>query len=40
MFRQHFELKYNPFDKEIPTDKLFSSRDTREARFKIKIYAG
>jgi len=30
MFRQHFGLKFNPFDKEIPTDKLFASRDTKE----------
>ena len=36
MFRQHFELKYNPFDKEISTDKLFSSRDTRELDSRLK----
>ena len=36
MFRQHFELKYNPFDKEISTDKLFSSRDTKELDSRLK----
>ena len=36
MFRQHFELKFNPFDKEISTDKLFSSRDTKELDSRLK----
>jgi len=30
MFRQHFGLKFNPFDKDIPVDKLFESKDTIE----------
>ncbi|MGI6413121.1 MAG: ExeA family protein [Syntrophomonadaceae bacterium] len=36
MFKQHFELKFNPFDKEIPTDKLFTSRDTKELDSRLK----
>lgn len=36
MFRQHFGLKFNPFDKEIPTDKLFVSRDTNELDSRLK----
>ena len=36
MFRQHFELKFNPFDKEIGTDKLFASRDNRELDSRLK----
>jgi general secretion pathway protein A len=36
MFRQHFGLKFNPFDKEIPTDKLFASRDTKELDSRLK----
>lgn len=36
MFRQHFGLKFNPFDKEIPIDKLFASRDTRELDSRLK----
>lgn len=36
MFRQHFGLKFNPFDKEISTDKLFTSRDTRELDSRLK----
>ncbi|MBS4041412.1 MAG: AAA family ATPase [Flavobacteriales bacterium] len=36
MFRQHFGLKFNPFDKEIATDKLFASRDTRELDSRLK----
>lgn len=36
MFRQHFGLKFNPFDKEISTDKLFASRDTRELDSRLK----
>lgn len=36
MFRQHFELKFNPFDKEISIDKLFSSRDTKELDSRLK----
>lgn len=36
MFKQHFGLKFNPFDKEIPTDKLFASRDTRELDSRLK----
>jgi general secretion pathway protein A len=30
MFRQCFGLKFNPFDKEIATDKLFDSHDMKE----------
>lgn len=36
MFRQHFGLKFNPFDKEIPTDKLFASRDSKELDSRLK----
>lgn len=36
MFRQHFGLKFNPFDKEIATDKLFSSHDTKELDSRLK----
>lgn len=36
MFRQHFGLKFNPFDKEIPTDKLFASHDTKELDSRLK----
>lgn len=36
MFRQHFGLKFNPFNKEISIDKLFSSRDTRELDSRLK----
>lgn len=36
MFKQHFGLKFNPFDKEIPTDKLFASRDTKELDSRLK----
>jgi general secretion pathway protein A len=36
MFKQHFGLKFNPFDKEIPTDKLFASRDNRELDSRLK----
>lgn len=36
MFRQHFELKFNPFDKEISTDKLFASHDTKELDSRLK----
>jgi len=36
MFRQHFGLKFNPFDKEIPTDKLFVSGDTKELESRLK----
>ena len=36
MFRQYFGLKINPFDKEIPTDKLFVSRDTKELDSRLK----
>lgn len=36
MFRQYFGLKFNPFDKEISTDKLFASRDTRELDSRLK----
>lgn len=36
MFKQHFGLKFNPFDKEIPTDKLFVSRDTKELESRLK----
>lgn len=39
MFKQYFGLKFNPFDKEIPTDKLFESRDMKEleSRFKYML---
>jgi len=36
MFRQYFGLKFNPFDKEIPTDKLFESRDMQELDSRLK----
>ena len=36
MFRQHFGLKFNPFDKDIPVDKLFESKDTAELESRIK----
>lgn len=36
MFRQHFGLKFNPFDKEISTDKLFESQDSRELDSRLK----
>lgn len=36
MFKQYFGLKFNPFDKEIPTDKLFESRDFRELDSRLK----
>lgn len=36
MFRQHFGLKFNPFDKEISTDKLFVSGDTKELESRLK----
>lgn len=36
MFRQHFGLKFNPFDKEIPTEKLFASRDIKELDSRLK----
>jgi type II secretory pathway predicted ATPase ExeA len=39
MFKQHFNLKFNPFDKEIETNKLFMSRDFMEleSRFKYML---
>jgi hypothetical protein len=36
MFKQYFGLKFNPFDKEIPTDKLFASRDMKELDSRLK----
>jgi type II secretory pathway predicted ATPase ExeA len=36
MFRQHFGLKFNPFDKEISTDKLYASQDMRELDSRLK----
>lgn len=36
MFKQHFGLKFNPFDKEIPIDKLFNSRDAQELDSRLK----
>lgn len=36
MFKQHFGLKFNPFDKEIPTDKLYESRDLKELDSRLK----
>lgn len=36
MFTQQFDLKFNPFDKEIPTEKLFSSRDSKELDSRLK----
>lgn len=36
MFRQHFGLKFNPFDKEISTDKLFLSCDSKELDSRLK----
>jgi len=36
MFKQHFGMKFNPFDKEIETSNLFISEDMKEldSRFK------
>ena len=36
MFRQHFGLKFNPFDKEISTDKLYASQDMKELDSRLK----
>lgn len=36
MFKQYFGLKFNPFDKEISTDKLFESRDFKELDSRLK----
>jgi general secretion pathway protein A len=36
MFRQHFGLKFNPFDKEIATDKLYASQDMIELDSRLK----
>ena len=36
MFRQHFGLKFNPFDKEISTNKLFLSHDSKELDSRLK----
>ncbi|HBH12095.1 MAG: AAA ATPase [Clostridiales bacterium 38_11] len=36
MFKQHFGLKFNPFNKEIPIDKLFESRDMKELDSRLK----
>lgn len=36
MFKQHFGLKFNPFDKEISTDKLFESHDSKELSSRLK----
>ena len=36
MFKQHFGLKFNPFNKEISTDKLFSSNDSKELDSRLK----
>jgi len=36
MFRQHFGLKFNPFDKEISVDKLFESKDMMELESRFK----
>jgi len=36
MFRQHFGLKFNPFDKDIPVDKLFESKDTDELESRLQ----
>jgi hypothetical protein len=36
VFKQYFELKFNPFDKEVPTDKLFTSSDTNELDSRLK----
>jgi general secretion pathway protein A len=30
MYKQHFGLKHNPFDKEIPIENLFESHDMKE----------
>jgi type II secretory pathway predicted ATPase ExeA len=36
MFKQFFSLKYNPFDKSIPTTALFDSNDTTELTGRLK----
>lgn len=36
MFRQHFGLKFNPFNKEISTNKLFLSHDSKELDSRLK----
>ncbi|MBS3994436.1 MAG: AAA family ATPase [Alkaliphilus sp.] len=36
MFKQHFGIKFNPFDKEISTDKLFVTQDTKELESRLK----
>lgn len=36
MFRQYFGLKFNPFDKEIATDKLYASQDMKELDSRLK----
>jgi len=36
MFTQHFGLKFNPFTKEISTNDLFQSKDTKELESRFK----
>jgi len=36
MFKQFFALKYNPFEKSIPTSALFESNDTTELTGRLK----
>ncbi len=38
-YLQHFGMKFNPFDKEIPIDKLYLGRDIKEldSRFKYML---
>ena len=36
MFKQHFELKFNPFDKEIETENLYQSADIKELESRFK----
>lgn len=36
MFRQHFGMKINPFDKEIETDNLFETADLKELNSRLK----
>ena len=36
MFKQHFGMKFNPFDKEIDTSNLFISEDMKELESRFK----
>ena len=36
MFKQHFGMRFNPFDKDMEVDKLYSSKDIRELESRLK----